>query len=134
MVTGQLGGSILGHHLRFIPRLDESLTIRTRYTLHAGLDISDGLTLDLARMTLASGCGAEIDLSEVPVSEAAHQLALADGKSALEHALSDGEDFELLLAVPPGGCRENAPRASHRGRSDGHRSVHRTARFVAATS
>ena len=39
----------------------------------------------------------------VPVSEAAHRLAakLNDGSTPLDHALSDGEDFELLLAVPP---------------------------------
>ena len=71
-----------------------------RYALHAGIDISDGLTLDLWRLAQESGCGAVLDLSAIPVSDAAHQLAAQQpGASALDHALSDGEDFELLLAV-----------------------------------
>ncbi|MGH7136808.1 MAG: thiamine-phosphate kinase, partial [Pirellulales bacterium] len=55
-----------------------------------------------ARLCQASGCGALVDLSAIPIAAAAHDLAhsLSDGQSALDHALSDGEDFELLLAVP----------------------------------
>lgn len=103
VVTGAFGGSILGKHLDFEPRVAEAMLLHERYRLHAGMDVSDGLSLDLSRMCEASGCGAEIDLRRVPVSDAARQLA-ADGAnavSALEHALGDGEDFELLLAVPP---------------------------------
>jgi thiamine-monophosphate kinase len=106
IVTGRLGGSILGRHLSFTPRVDESLVLCQRYTVHAGMDISDGLTFDLARMMSASGCGAELDLDAIPISSAAHQLAASDGTSALQHALGDGEDFELLLAVPPGDAKQ----------------------------
>jgi thiamine-monophosphate kinase len=61
------------------------------------------LSLDLARLCEASGCGAEIDLQKVPIADAAAKLAAKGpgGRSPLEHALSDGEDFELILAVPP---------------------------------
>lgn len=102
VVTGAFGGSILGHHLDFVPRVDEALLLHERYDLHAGMDVSDGLTLDLARLCAESGCGAAIEPDRVPISPDAARLAVerADGSSPLDHALSDGEDFELLLAVP----------------------------------
>ncbi len=103
VVTGAFGGSILGKHLDFEPRVDEALLLAERYRLHAGIDASDGLSLDLSRVAQESGCGAVLDLASVPVAEAAHRLAanLADGSTPLDHALADGEDFELILAVPP---------------------------------
>jgi thiamine-monophosphate kinase len=103
LVTGELGGSILGKHLHFAPRVEEALLLNSRYRLHAGMDISDGLSLDLSRLAAESRCGAVIELAAVPVSPAAQQLAGsgADERSAWEHALADGEDFELLLAAPP---------------------------------
>jgi thiamine-monophosphate kinase len=119
IVSGQFGGSILGKHLDFDPRVDEAPLLNDRYTLHAGIDCSDGLSLDLARLTTESQCGAMLDLGLIPISDAAIQLAAqlatkvarrsaaADAsrsdalQSALDHALGDGEDFELILAVPP---------------------------------
>lgn len=101
VVTDSLGGSILGKHLDFEPRVAEARLLHERYGLHAGMDVSDGLSLDLSRMCEASGCGAEVDVRRVPISEAALQLAAGSALTALEHALGDGEDFELLLAVPP---------------------------------
>ncbi|MCS7303788.1 MAG: thiamine-phosphate kinase [Thermoguttaceae bacterium] len=103
LVTGSFGGSILGKHLDFQPRVREALWLHQHYQLHAGIDCSDGLALDLARLAEESGCGAAIDLAAVPVAEDAYRLAkqLADGSTPLQHALADGEDFELILAVPP---------------------------------
>ncbi|HEX4149116.1 MAG TPA: thiamine-phosphate kinase [Pirellulales bacterium] len=103
LVTGALGGSLLGRHFDFEPRVHEALLLAEQYELHSGMDISDGLSLDLWRMARASNCGARLDLARVPVSAAAGAWAaqLADGTTALEHALSDGEDFELLLAAAP---------------------------------
>lgn len=102
-VTGMLGGSIRGKHLDFTPRVTEahSLAGSLGSRLHAMMDISDGLSLDLWRMCQASGVGAELneDLIRRVVCEDAHALSQTDGQSALDHALSDGEDFELLLAV-----------------------------------
>lgn len=99
-VTGPLGGSILGHHLDFTPRVHEALALHEMVELHAMIDISDGFALDLHRLCRESGCGAEIDGQSIPINSAAQQMN--DGKSQLEHALSDGEDFELLFAVSEG--------------------------------
>lgn len=102
-VTGALGGSILGHHFDFEPRVREALWLKERYPIEAGIDISDGLTRDLARLAQESGCGALVELDRVPISAAARELSGSSGadSTALDHALSDGEDFELILAVPP---------------------------------
>jgi len=102
LVTGAFGGSLLGHHLDFEPRVKEALLLQKEYRLHAGIDVSDSLSLDLWRVMSESGCGAIIDAAAVPIAPAAHRLAAArgDNVSALDHALTDGEDFELLLAVP----------------------------------
>jgi thiamine-monophosphate kinase len=102
VVTGSFGGSRLGHHLDFEPRVDEALWLAENSTLHAGIDASDGLALDLWRLAEASGCGVVVETGRLPVSDAAHEWAakLADGSTALDHALADGEDFELILAVP----------------------------------
>lgn len=103
LVTSELGGSRLGKQFDFEPRVDEAIALASRYALHAGMDISDGLSLDAARLAAASNCGAELLFERVPISAAAQAWAgqLADGSTPLDHALSDGEDFELLLAAPP---------------------------------
>jgi len=103
VVTGSFGGSILGRHLDFEPRVNEALLLAERYRLHAGIDCSDGLSLDLSRIAAESGCGAVMETERVPISAAARELSsrVSDGRSPLDHALSDGEDFELILAVPP---------------------------------
>jgi thiamine-monophosphate kinase len=54
VVTGAFGGSILGRHLDFDPRIDEALLLADRYPLHAGMDVSDGLSLDLSRLANVS--------------------------------------------------------------------------------
>jgi thiamine-monophosphate kinase len=103
LVTGSFGGSILAKHLDFEPRVAEALLLADRYRLDAGIDASDGLSIDLAHLAEESGCGAVIETGAVPVADDARRLAdeRPDGLSPLEHALADGEDFELILAVPP---------------------------------
>lgn len=108
VVTGSFGGSRLGRQFDFEPRVNEAIWLAEHTALHAGIDVSDGLSLDLGRMAAASGCGAIVELAKIPVADAAGTWAaqLADGTTALDHALSDGEDFELILAVPPEAARE----------------------------
>ena len=100
-VTGPLGGSILGHHLDFTPRVREALLLHQVVDLHAMLDISDGLAADLNHICEESRCGAVLVAEAIPVSEAARELSRTSGKSPLQHALGDGEDFELVFAVSP---------------------------------
>ncbi len=105
VVTGSLGGSLLGKHLTFTPRTAEARSMAEALGpgLHALMDISDGLSLDLTRMCEASGTGARLDeeaLTSVS-SDAAREASRADDRSVLDHAMNDGEDFELLAAVAP---------------------------------
>ena len=102
-VTGKLGGSLARRHLTFTPRVKEAEAIARCLggRLHAMIDISDGLSLDLWRVCEASGVGAVLDerLLQDVVSHDAQVASEQDGNPALGHVLSDGEDFELLLAV-----------------------------------
>jgi len=99
-VTGQLGGSRYGHHLTFTPRLAEGAWLSSQSEVTACTDISDGFSKDLTNLM-----GPQLDLvldeRVLPVSEAAMALSKADGIPALEHALQDGEDYELLWTAHP---------------------------------
>lgn len=100
-VTGPLGGSILGRHVAFTPCISQARYLASHLPVHAMIDISDGLSTDLCHMCRASGCGAEIerDLLSGVISPAAVERSKSTAREPLEHALHDGEDFELLLAV-----------------------------------
>jgi len=71
--------------------------------VHAAIDVSDGLSLDMARMMRASGTRGVLHLADIPIHADAIRMSrsASDTQSPLEHALTDGEDFELLLALPP---------------------------------
>jgi thiamine-monophosphate kinase len=97
-VTGELGGSGRGRHLRFDPRLSEGRWLRERGHVTAMIDVSDGLATDAAHLAQASGVGIVIRSTDLPVSDDA--LRMAGEHTALHHALCDGEDFELLFTVP----------------------------------
>jgi thiamine-monophosphate kinase len=100
-VTGELGGSLQGKHLEFEPRLAEGRWLAERFHIHAMLDLSDGLAGDLRHILNASGVGAELLGSAVPISRAArlHARSGSSAKPPLVAALTDGEDFELLFTV-----------------------------------
>ncbi len=95
-VTGRLGGSITGKHLRFKPRLEEGRFLAGFSGVGAVIDVSDGLGRDLAHILKESGgLGAELSSAKIPIAAAARRLK----GDALEHALRDGEDYELLFTV-----------------------------------
>lgn len=100
-VTGQLGGSQLGRHLDFVPRLAEARWLTRRFAIHAMMDLSDGLAGDLRHLLRASRVGAELLSKSIPVSRAAKEQARRHppAKPALLAALTDGEDFELVFTV-----------------------------------
>lgn len=91
-VTGRLGGSIRGKHLKFEPRLKEAHWLAARVPVHAMMDISDGLGKDLPRMADAAGLGYLIEEDKIPASRGC----------TLQQAWSDGEDYELLFSVAAG--------------------------------
>jgi thiamine-monophosphate kinase len=99
VVSGQLGGSIRGKHLNFTPRVELARQLRDHVDVKAACDLSDGLATDLLNICAASRCGAELDLSSIPFSNDAELQSKLDGKSSVDHALSDGEDFELVFTI-----------------------------------
>jgi thiamine-monophosphate kinase len=111
--TGTLGGSILGKHHRFTPRLAEGAWLAAQKEVLSMMDISDGLAKDLRALT-PPGARPELDAARIPISPAARKLAAttdttttdadtttttADARSPLAHAFEDGEDYELLLTL-----------------------------------
>jgi len=98
-VTGPCGGSILGRHLNPQPRLREIERIAVSVKLTSCIDISDGLTADLQHILAASGCGAILDADAIPIHPDAISLSQQTGTPTLEHALGDGEDFELIFTT-----------------------------------
>ena len=101
LVTGTLGGSILGRHMDFEPRSKWVKSVASQFNVNAATDISDSLSLDLSYLVSKSDVGAEIWSESIPVSAAAMELANQTGQTRLHHALTDGEDFELILCVEP---------------------------------
>jgi thiamine-monophosphate kinase len=116
-VTGELGGAAAelatmlkrnrrilkvptteGHPQLFPePRLDVGESLVRRKLATACLDLSDGLSTDLAHLCRASGVCAEIEQAALPI----HPLARKTGAdTALQTALHGGEDYELLFAAP----------------------------------
>jgi thiamine-monophosphate kinase len=100
-VTGELGGSFAEKHLDFEPRLAEARWLAEHFSIHAMMDLSDGLGGDLQHILQASGVGAELLKTAVPVSRTAKLAARknSSARPAFAAALADGEDFELLFTV-----------------------------------
>jgi thiamine-monophosphate kinase len=80
------------------PRIEVGLALLRRRLASAAIDLSDGLSTDLAHLCHESGVGAEISAAALPIHPQA-QKAGAD--RALNLALNGGEDYELLFAAPP---------------------------------
>ena len=112
-VTGMLGDAGLGlralrgelaredravaRYRRPEPRLEEGAALAPQVS--AMMDVSDGLLIDLSRLAAASGVGAVVDLSCVPLS-AAFRRVLGTGRDARLFAATAGDDYELLFTTP----------------------------------
>jgi len=90
-VTGRLGGSEFGRHLKFTPRVKEARFLVKNYMINSMIDISDGLVQDLGHIIKASKVGAIMYEANIPLSTQA---------KSIKDAYSQGEDFELLFTLP----------------------------------
>ena len=79
------------------PRLREGRWLGASRSVRAMMDLSDGLSTDLARLCAASGVGAVVE--EVPVHPVARRIAAASDADPEGWALGGGEDFELLVSI-----------------------------------
>jgi len=101
-VTGPCGGSLLGRHLTPTPRIAEAQELIRQFRIHAMIDISDGLAADLHHLVTESGVGAKLFADTIPIHSDAVERSKHTGRTPLQHALGDGEDFELMFAAAPG--------------------------------
>lgn len=99
-VTGELGGSIAGHHARFTPRLPEGQWLAQEHSVRSVIDVTDGLAKDLPAL-LSAASAVALDLTALPMRATVAGLAKSSGRSPLAHVFTDGEDYELLFAAAP---------------------------------
>ncbi len=99
-VTGSLGGSRLEKHHNFEPRLSEGQWLATQPGVSSCMDLSDGLGKDCAAI-LFDHCSATIDANQIPISRDARISSQSSGRSPIDHAINDGEDYELLFTLEP---------------------------------
>ncbi|WP_298865000.1 thiamine-monophosphate kinase [uncultured Gimesia sp.] len=98
-VTGELGGSFASHHLTFTPRVKEAAQLRKSVSINSMIDISDGLGSDLHHILSESQVGAVLRKIAIPISQ---RVSLEESPAdRMQHALNDGEDFELLFTASP---------------------------------
>jgi thiamine-monophosphate kinase len=90
-VTGRLGGALKQKHLKFVARIEQSRWLTKNFSIHAMIDLSDGLGTDLPRLARASKVGFDIELENLPLARDA----------TIDNAISEGEDYELLFAISP---------------------------------
>lgn len=91
---------LVNKHLRPVPRVKEGRAIALSGCASAMIDVSDGLSSDLAHICTQSGVGAELDGRAIPVSASLKRLSHDLSRPLLEYGLHGGEDYELLFTVP----------------------------------
>ncbi len=120
-VTGTLGASAAGmealkafgrkvprkyaelvkRHVQPVPRVEMGQRIAGSRIASGMIDLSDGVAGDLYHICEKSGVGAEIHAACLPLPERIGEIAEISGRSVLDLALHNGEDYELLFTVPP---------------------------------
>lgn len=90
---------LIHSHFHPTPSPQEGMWLAAQKEVHAMMDISDGLNCDLTRLLKASGCGATIDLEDIPISKALANASSEHSWNPLEIALTGGEEYCLLLTI-----------------------------------
>jgi len=90
-------GALVDQYRRPVPLLAAGQVLARK--ANATMDISDGLLIDLQRLTEASGCAAEVDLDALPLSRAFIAERGQDRRARL-FAATGGDDYALLAALP----------------------------------
>jgi thiamine-monophosphate kinase len=103
--SGQKSGPVsdfcLQQYRRPDPRVRLGRAIASARAARAAMDLSDGLADGVCQLAEASGCGAEIDASQLPIDEGARRWWEAQGVDPVASGVAGGDDYELLIAVPP---------------------------------
>ena len=84
-----------------VPRVEIGRRLAARHLAHAMIDLSDGLAGDIKHVCRASGVGAVLFETALPIADETLTVASALGVSAVDLALSGGEDYELLICLGP---------------------------------
>ncbi|GAC1501571.1 MAG: thiamine-phosphate kinase [Vulcanimicrobiaceae bacterium] len=99
VLTASLANEALQKYARPSPRLREGHWLGASRSVHAMMDLSDGIARDVPRLANASACAAQIDA--LPIARSALDMAAATGNDSLTYVCEAGEDFELLVAIAP---------------------------------
>ncbi|MZP30386.1 thiamine-phosphate kinase [Heliobacterium undosum] len=92
--------ALLLRHLDPTPRVAEAMALVVHGGVTAMMDVSDGVSSEVHHLCRNAGCGARIDLANLPISPAARRLARREGREVFAWALSGGEDYELIFTAP----------------------------------
>lgn len=88
-------------HVLPMPRLREGRFLASRGSVHAAIDVSDGLSSDLGHITRESSAGARLYHEKIPISENLAEFCRRFGFNPVEYALAGGEDYTLLCTISP---------------------------------
>jgi len=107
-LSAEQWSAVRDRHLRPQPRLYEARLLAQEGSVHAMIDVSDGLAGDVGHIARESGVGMEILEEKIPIGSQTHRVARYLGKSGLDFALHGGEDFELIFTLSPVDARRAA--------------------------
>lgn len=112
VLDDDLANVALAKHRTPEPRMAQGRWLAASRSVHAMMDLSDGVARDVPRLAAASHLAAT--LQHIPVAPAARLMAAATGADPLQYACEGGEDFELLVAVAPRALRHLCERFEDR--------------------